>query len=652
MKSAAYILQFVSHNNLDVNDGDLSNLTDGQEIYSLESSNRRYKGKSSGEAPLQYLIDKAWRDMGDTSPEDRKITILPIVSFALYSGISQNSGRRLYEIFLENIPLYLKNLNIPSGAVETKPVFYDFKIEKGKAQKFDSPYSSTNAINKGIFEHIVSSDPGVKKHVLIDYTGGLRDTSYLITLISQYLSFFEIPLTKIVYSNFNNKNIYSITYLNRISELIRSINSFNQSGNPEQLINFFQNEKIIQNTDIASTEQNEYQKVLLALNDIDGFFSCICINDMTNIDNRKTKLEKSMNEIRKLKTSKNIYISLFCNLFDRIRNQFFLDGKTTISYSSLIKWCINHNQINQAVTLFVEKMPQTYLGHSLLSKLTNPNRINNRNCGDPKAQDFYGIYDNITNKYITTVPPEELTSRQLVERLYIQLSGLTKQFKEDPAATDECNRGDLLFQKYENLFSSEYPQSKEVQSFLTELRSILAEDYDENGRKNKGYSFNSKKLEEFVKENRDSFSKMKTSEGLLNLISRKKDLINMLLFGGPYVEFESPSDRQKKTYLRKMEAVEQLLIKNDIISSDYKRLSTAEILRYYLIMKIIRNRMNHAVDYENPTSEQKEMQEIEDTVIEKCTGGFGMLPKLEFSRFDLRDIKAILKQAVSLPIPQ
>ncbi len=185
MKSAAYILQFVSHNNLDVNDGDLSNLTDGQEIYSLENSSRRYKGKSSGEAPLQYLIDKAWRSMSDTSPENRKITILPIVSFALYSGTSRNSGRRLYEIFLENIQFYLRNLDIPSDAVETKPVFYDFNAET--LQKFDSPYSSTDSITSGIFKYIVCSDPEARKSVLVDYTGGLRDTSYLITLISQYL---------------------------------------------------------------------------------------------------------------------------------------------------------------------------------------------------------------------------------------------------------------------------------------------------------------------------------------------------------------------------------------------------------------------------------------------------------------------------------
>lgn len=636
MKSAAYILQFVSHNNLDVNDSDLSNLTDGQEIYSLENSSRRYKGKSSGEAPLQYLIDKAWRSMSDTSPEDRKITILPIVSFALYSGASRNGGRRLYEIFLENIQLYLRNLGIPSYAVETKPVFYDFKEEKGKVQEFDSPYSSTDAINKGILEHIVNCNPGAKKQVLIDYTGGLRDTSYLITLISQYLSFFEIPLTKIVYSNYNNKTIYSITYLNRISELIRSINSFNQSGNPEQLINFFQNEKIIQNTDVANSEQKEYQKVVQALNDIDGFFSCICINNMTNIDNHKTKLEKSMNEIRKLYASKNIFISLFCSLFERIRVQFFLDGKNTISYSSLIKWCINHNQINQAVTLFVEKMPQTYLDHPFLAKLTDPDLKTNKVLGDLKTQTFYLIYDSIIKKYVMTAPPEDLTQKQLTDRLSIQIGNITDMFTEDSSAAGECNRGNQIFKKIKDKLSSEYAQSKLIQNFLTEIGNFLLDNFDEDGARNKGSAIKQKSAEEY----------------LLKLPARKQ-AISHFLYGDSYNEprNETSNEKQKKTYLKKMEAIE-ILLNHDLISNANKRLRTAEILRYYLIIKIIRNRMNHAVDYENPTSEQKEMQEIEDTVIEKCSDGFGVLPKLEFSGFDLQEIKTILRQAVSLPIPQ
>ena len=52
-KKIAYILQFVSHNRLNLNDADLNVLTEGQSVYNVENSDRRYKGSSSGEAPLQ-----------------------------------------------------------------------------------------------------------------------------------------------------------------------------------------------------------------------------------------------------------------------------------------------------------------------------------------------------------------------------------------------------------------------------------------------------------------------------------------------------------------------------------------------------------------------------------------------------------------------
>ncbi len=627
MKSAAYILQFVSHNNLDVNDGDLSNLTDGQEIYSLENSSRRYKGKSSGEAPLQYLIDKAWRSMSDTSPEDRKITILPIVSFALYSGTSGNSGRRLYEIFLENIQLYLRNLDIPSDAVETKPVFYDFNAET--LQKFDSPYSSTDSITSGIFKYIVCSDPEARKSVLVDYTGGLRDTSYLITLISQYLSFFEIPLTKIVYSNYNNKTIYSITYLNRISELIRCINSLNQSGNPEQLLNFFLNSKIVQDAS-CSIEQDEYQKVLLALRDIEGFFSCICINNMTNIDNHKMKLEGSMQKIRELDSSGNIYISLFCKLFESIRSQFFLDGSDTIGYESLIKWCVTHNQINQAVTLFIEKMPGKYLESPFISGFVDYEADIPEHSVDQTPQRFYTIYDNLIVLHNRKCPVDQLTPESTVDLF----TDLLKQAIDHTEAKTGTNRGNRILKDLAGIVSDKYGDSKILSQAVEKLSAILSENFDESG-KNIISRPSKKRLAQ------------KKSEGYLNFLLVNRNILGRIIF-----EESFTYGKKEETYSKKVKGLEILLKYDHLVSDESRRYQFAEILRFYLLVKIIRNRINHAVDYENPTDEAREKETVENAVIEKCTGGFGVLPKLEFSGFDLQEIKTILRQAVSLPIPQ
>ena len=89
-KRIAYILQFVSHNRLNLNDADLNLLIDGQSVYNVECSSRKYKGSSSGEAPLQYLLDRAWREFGDTSMDFLKfffqICILLFILMFLFMG--------------------------------------------------------------------------------------------------------------------------------------------------------------------------------------------------------------------------------------------------------------------------------------------------------------------------------------------------------------------------------------------------------------------------------------------------------------------------------------------------------------------------------------------------------------------------------------
>ena len=206
-----------------------------------------------------YLLDRAWRQFGDTPVENREIVILPIVSHALYTGVNPQNGMNLFQIYRENIAKFLRAQKFPCAQVRTSPVFYDFNPDNN--QNFVSFYDSSDSINKGIFDHIVNADPDAEKFVLVDYTGGLRDTSYLITLIAQYLEFLGIRMIKVIYSNNNDKTIHSITYLSRISSMISCINSLSLSGNPAQLLEFFTTKNIL-NSEQAGTDTERYQRIL------------------------------------------------------------------------------------------------------------------------------------------------------------------------------------------------------------------------------------------------------------------------------------------------------------------------------------------------------------------------------------------------------
>ena len=634
-KRIAYILQFVSHNRLNLNDADLNLLIDGQSVYNVECSSRKYKGSSSGEAPLQYLLDRAWREFGDTSMENREIVILPIVSHALYTGVNPQNRQNLFQIYRENISNYLRAQKLPFDQVKIYPIFYDFNPVNKNI--FISPYNSSDSINKGIFEHIVNSEPDAEKCVLVDYTGGLRDTSYLITLIAQYLEFLGIRMIKVIYSNNNDKTIHSITYLSRISSMISCINSLSLSGNPTQLLEFFTTKNVL-NSGADAQEKSEYNKLVQTLKDINGFYGCICINDMTHIDEHKKKLERSILWIRELCSSANIYFSMFSRLFENIRNQFFLDGKDYISYADLVKWCVHHDQINQAVTLFVEKIPQTYLASSLVSSLMDYDEsLLTKKFGDPEALKFYyGLYDNIQTLHINSCPIKSQSPKQLFNLFRSEYKNFLAELKTGQVYSDDeyLSSGRKILKRFSEYMSEKYQDVELFTNCTRSIKKFIDTNFDENEKRR--MSNNGRRVSQ------------NNIIAFLNFITNDKNFIAEFMFGKDY-HFDD--EEQKNTYQKKLEAIEILLNSSYVIPDEILRKQLADVMRYYLIIKIIRNRINHAADFENPTAESGQTKTIEDSVIRRCISGFDILPAIECTELDMSGIKFILQKAIELPVP-
>ena len=126
-------------------------------------------------------------------------------------------------------------------------------------------------------------------------------------------------------------------------------------------------------------------------------------------------------------------------------------------------------------------------------------------------------------------------------------------------------------------------------------------------------------------------------------------MIAEFMFGKDY-HFDV--EEQKNTYQKKLEAIEILLNSSYVIPDEILRKQLADVMRYYLIIKIIRNRINHAADFENPTAESGQTKTIEDSVIRRCMRGFDILPAIECTELDMTGIKFILQKAIELPVPQ
>ena len=210
---------------------------------------------------------------------------------------------------------------------------------------------TNSLINEFTFE---SSDT-----VFLDTTGGFRSVVYSLVYLFRYFEYVDINIEKAIYSslNFNNNTgkIGDIKNTFRMFDLINGVHEFTTSGNPQTLQRFFHN-----NTNL---------KIKLLLNGMTEFYDAISLCRLNNISSSIKKLNKTMNDLLH-DEPKNFDETLFINLIPAIKKKFSSSGKFT-DYN-LIKWCLSNNLLQQAITIYVEKLPRAYFKELKFLKSTVP----------------------------------------------------------------------------------------------------------------------------------------------------------------------------------------------------------------------------------------------------------------------------------------
>ena len=337
---------------------------------------KEYYGIQTVDAPIQYLIDCAARD-GATD-----FVCLCITSHKVYTSKYGDSDYSTFERTEKLISDYT------DGHASVPMLRYDFD-EK------DQPISDLNEISNRMFMQLqkaLKSYPDA--HSYIEYTGGLRDISFLMTSIVRYLEFSGISFKKIVYSNFQTKHLYDLDYIYNIYQIINGTSEFLEYGNSRQLQKLF-------------GESTSGSGLLKAIQE---FSNAISICSVDEIDN---SLKKVVREITKFKNERNdITASMLQYLIPTIREKLCIDqmtyaaadGKRAVNYPILIQWCVDHNLIQQAVTLYIEKMPIYYFNRNILPREMIAKYTSNNSTPTLCDDYYYGVYKTIITKCGKTRP--------------------------------------------------------------------------------------------------------------------------------------------------------------------------------------------------------------------------------------------------------
>lgn len=285
--------------------------------YAYQSDLGVIEGIHTNEAPVKYLIAYL------TEHKEKVNKIILVVTQEAASA---------YDYFCHMLELY----NQKQDVVLPSPV----KI-------FISGETIAETIQK-IVKNISSDD-----RVYIDTTGGFRNASYLLMGVVRVLEYSNIRLEMAVYSNFQKKRIENISDLYKMFNLINAVSIFTSFGNSCELEEYFRN-----------TENDIVKRTIQAMK---AFSDEIMLCRTSKLNPTIKTLSHCLGELSQVESNVKDII-LFKSLIETIRFKFYVDVDK-IEYPDIVCWCLDNKLVQQAVTIYVEKMPEYFLQNGVLSPL-------------------------------------------------------------------------------------------------------------------------------------------------------------------------------------------------------------------------------------------------------------------------------------------
>lgn len=316
-----------------------------KEDYYYDGNKKPVTGMQTNDAPVKYLLEMALEKL----ELGKKLYILCITSYKVMKDSNEYELNDHEEYQNLTMWQYFTTRIVNDEQCEAIPIPYDYKEGETGFTKLSEEDEDTNQMAQRIFGEI--SDKLEENHisdVYVDYTGGLRDINFLMTTITRYLEFMGINCQKVVYSQFQNKKIYDITYIYEMFQMINGVNEFVTTGNATALNEVFKSE-----------EHDKAVKNLLA--NIVDFANAMSICDVSNIGKKLESVEISIDTVMKSPDS-NVKTAMLKKLLPLMKEKMYLkdtnanseNGK--INYLNLINWCADNNMLQQALTLIEDKM--------------------------------------------------------------------------------------------------------------------------------------------------------------------------------------------------------------------------------------------------------------------------------------------------------
>ncbi len=287
-------------------------------VYSADTADTAVTARYTNEVALRHLKN-CFRTSGEKLDK-----VIAVCSGVVKTYKSQSFGEKTaFEYF--------------SDVLKTEFEDAELVVVDGKGR-----YEGSNDI-ANVFEAIKSIPSD--SNIYLDITGGFRDSVYTLTLISRFLEFKGINVKRVIYAMITEKPKGKITdYTSNfgLMSLINGVSEFVNFGNVKTLEKCF-----------ADTKRED---VRMLIGSMKSFSDAITLGKTDMLDSILRTMREHIQSIESAPDGD--VAQLLLNNMVPIINQKFFGGSDDADYISIIQWCIDNGLIQQALTLYVEKIPE------------------------------------------------------------------------------------------------------------------------------------------------------------------------------------------------------------------------------------------------------------------------------------------------------
>ena len=204
-------------------------------------------------------------------------------------------------------------------------------------QCFPISYEEEESLERDILprlmEHIAPDDV-----IYLDLTGGMRNDNLNLFLLSRVLNYTGVTVRGAVYSNFQTKQVEDVSHLIHLFDLVEGVQDFTSFGSVRKLRDYFG----------SPAEDEAVEKLLSAM---ETLINNITICRSKSIKNDLESFNKALNQ------AKHCGNPLLEQLLPTFRSKYCKGKENQITLPELISWCLDSDMIQQALTLYTERIP-------------------------------------------------------------------------------------------------------------------------------------------------------------------------------------------------------------------------------------------------------------------------------------------------------